>query len=76
MENFRLSSCKYLITSTYPALRWNNDILTGEVRPLNLLLPPFNWPKPLRMVDDNIDDLLARTLGVWSRDQIPVRHLL
>lgn len=71
LDNFRKSSCRYLITSTYPTVRLNPDILTGEVRPLNFLAEPFNWCEPMRELVDNIDQVLERRLGVWHRDQLP-----
>ncbi|MDT5244813.1 MAG: hypothetical protein QOD36_2189 [Mycobacterium sp.] len=68
-RNFIRSDCKYLITSTYPNIKVNFDILTGEVRPMNLLLPPYNWPEPFRLINDNADELMDRQMGVWRRDQ-------
>jgi hypothetical protein len=68
-RNFIRSDCTYLITSTYPNIKVNFDILTGEVRPMNLLLPPFNWPEPIRLINDNADELMDRQMGVWRRDQ-------
>lgn len=69
-ENFKRSECTYLITSTYPDVKVHFDILTGEVRPNNLLLPPFSWPEPIRTIGDNADEKMNRRMGVWRRDQL------
>lgn len=71
LDNFRQSSCQWLITSTYPDVRHNPDILTGEVRPLNFAIAPFSWEQPSQVLTDNIDDVLERRLAVWHRDQLP-----
>ena len=45
------------------------EYLTGEVRPVNLLAAPFNWPQPVRMILDDADEFMDRRMGVWRRDQ-------
>jgi hypothetical protein len=67
--NFLRSECKYLITSNYPNVRVQFDILTGEARPVNLLRPPVNWPAPIRVVNDRAGEAMDRVMGVWHRDQ-------
>lgn len=42
LENIKKQKIKYLLTTSFPATKHNVDILTGEWRPLNLELPPFN----------------------------------
>jgi 2-polyprenyl-3-methyl-5-hydroxy-6-metoxy-1,4-benzoquinol methylase len=44
IKNMIKSNAKYLLTTTYPLVKKNIDIVTGEWRPLNLQLPPFNFP--------------------------------
>jgi hypothetical protein len=46
LENIRKQKIKYLLTTSFPATKNNKDILTGEWRPVNLELPPFNL-KPI-----------------------------
>lgn len=67
--NFLRSDCRYLIASTYPDINVHFDILTGEARPVNLLSAPFNWPTPIRILDDGVYEHLDRRMGVWRRDQ-------
>ncbi len=73
--NFLRSGCKYLIGSTYPNVRIQFDILTGEARPANMLQTPINWPRPIRVVNDRADELMDRQMGVWHRDQFWSRCL-
>src|SRR5208283_4999775 len=53
IENIIRSGSKYLMTTTYYNIgRRNVDILTGEWRPINLQLPPFNFPIPIALIDE------------------------
>ena len=69
MGNFLRSRCSYLVASTYPDVKVHFDIATGDVRRNNMLRPPFNWPRPIRQLSDNADELMDRRMGVWHRDQ-------
>lgn len=42
LENIKRSKIKYLLTTSYIDRVANTDILTGQWRPLNLLIAPFN----------------------------------
>ncbi len=66
---FLRSECQYLITSNYPNIKVQFDILTGEARPVNLLRPPVNWPQPIRVVNDRAGEAMDRQMCVWHRDQ-------
>lgn len=68
-HTFLSSDCTYLITSTYPEVEVHVDILTGEVRPANLVRAPFNWPEPIELLIDDADEHMTRRMGVWRRDQ-------
>jgi len=72
LRNFKRSRSKYLLTTTFVNLRANNDIVTGEWRPLNLQLPPFNFPPPLRTIlekcRENGGRYADKSLGLWRID--------
>jgi len=53
----------YLLTNTYDEWRQNENIRTGDFRHLNLLLPPFNFPPPLRQIDEKFPDEQAEFFG-------------
>jgi len=69
LENIRRSGSRYLLTTSHPATRRNQDIITGQVFPLNLELPPFRLPKPLRYIPDEPEEGMGtpseRSLGLW-----------
>ncbi|HKX33145.1 MAG TPA: class I SAM-dependent methyltransferase, partial [Blastocatellia bacterium] len=52
LRNFKRSMSEYLLTTTFPQLEKNADILTGNWRPINLQLPPFNFPSPRRLINE------------------------
>lgn len=70
LDNFRRSSARYLVTSTYRQILTNVDHFTGGVRMVNLELPPFNLPPPLEYIDDRGEASFPRCLGVWTREQV------
>jgi SAM-dependent methyltransferase len=70
VKNFKRSGSTYLLTNTYPRWQKNTDIRTGDFRQLNLTLPPFNFPPPLRQIDEKFPEEEARffgkILGLWK----------
>ena len=74
-RNFRRSKSEYLLTTTFPEVETNEDILTGEWRPLNLQRPPFNFPEPLRLINEHCTEDAGRhgdkSLGLWRLKDLP-----
>ena len=70
VDNFLRSDIRYLLTSTHPDLEENRDAPTGSCRFVNLLLPPFNFSKPLRSMDDWIEGFHRRHLALWEREAL------
>jgi hypothetical protein len=68
VDNFKASGSTFLLTTTQTTVWENTNTQTGGWRPLNLLLPPFNFPEPLRLVLENDD--LGKCLGMWSLAQL------
>jgi len=69
IENIIRSGSKYLMTTTYYNIgRRNVDILTGEWRPINLQLPPFNFPIPIALIDEQCTEkgCADKALGLWE----------
>lgn len=52
LVNIRKSNCKYILTTSFIKRRINFNIKTGDWRPINLLIRPFNFPKPLEVIDE------------------------
>lgn len=53
LSNFKKSGSKYLLTTSFIDRGVNRDIQTGSWRPINLEKPPFNLPKPLKIIHEN-----------------------
>jgi hypothetical protein len=52
LENIKKSNSKYLLTTVATGVKENIDINDGEYRPLNLLIPPFSFPEPQKIIDE------------------------
>ena len=61
--NFRRTSATYLLCTTHTTIQENVDCPDGSWRNLNLRLPPFNFPEPLKLIVE--DEELGKCLGVW-----------
>lgn len=69
IKNFKRSGSTYLLTNSYPRWRENANIRTGDFRHLNLTLPPFNFPPPLKHIDEKLpeeqEQFFGKILGLW-----------
>jgi hypothetical protein len=66
--NVRRSKAQFFFTTTNPNLERNIDVVTGEWRPLNLQIPPFSFPKPLLLVDEDPTDkkdIADKHMALW-----------
>ena len=70
INNFLKSDIRYILTTTYPHCDRNYDIPTGTFRLLNLQLPPFNFCKPIQVIDDWIEGYPVRHLALWEREDL------
>jgi len=70
IKNFKRTQSTYILTNTYNDWRQNENIRTGDFRHLNLRLPPFNFPPPLREIDEKYpeeqQEFFGKTLGLWK----------
>jgi hypothetical protein len=72
LGNVAASGSRYLVTTTFPGLAANADILTGRYRPINLERPPFSLPPPLRLeAEHSLPAFPDRSLGVWRIAELP-----
>lgn len=73
LKNFLRSDIKFLLTTThvnYAGDFENEDIKSSDFRKIDLFLPPFALPEPLRAIDDWIDPYPPRQMCLWSKQQI------
>ena len=68
-KNIRNSDIKYILTTTFADCKMNEDITTGDWRILNLKLPPFSLPKPIRIINEKCSEgngsYADKSLGLW-----------
>ncbi|RPI03419.1 MAG: class I SAM-dependent methyltransferase [Calditrichaeota bacterium] len=59
----------WLMTTTFPQEERNQDIPTGGWRPINLQKPPFNFPAPDVLLNENCTEMNGvfndKSLGLW-----------
>jgi hypothetical protein len=75
LKNFKQSGSKYLLVTTGITTQKNYDMPnTGECRFLNLELPPFNFPRPLALIEEDVPFALERGkhLALWFLEDINV----
>jgi hypothetical protein len=74
LANIRRSGCTWLLTTTFPGCTVNDDIVTGDWRPLNLQLAPFDLPAPHLLLNEECTeggDLFAdKSLGLWRVEDL------
>jgi hypothetical protein len=74
LNNIKRSNSTFFLTTTFPDHQ-NRDIITGDWRPLNLQEPPFNFPHPIQLFNEQCQEENGRykdkSLGLWYTKQIP-----
>ncbi|MDI6732959.1 MAG: class I SAM-dependent methyltransferase [Planctomycetota bacterium] len=76
IRNFKASQSRFLLATTYSDVSDNRDIITGKWRPLNLEEPPFNFPAPIKLINEKCtvkDGKYAdKSLGLWELKDVLV----
>jgi hypothetical protein len=77
LRNFNASGARYLLTTTFTATTTNTDLREGFVwRPLNLERPPFDFPEPLALIDEQCTEgdggWRDKHLGLWRFRNLPI----
>ena len=74
LHNICSSGSGYLLTTTFPSRQGNGDRLTGQWRPLNLEIPPFDFPEPRRIIHEACTEgegaYHDKSLGLWRIEDI------
>jgi hypothetical protein len=72
LKNIKRSKSRYLLTTTFSDRSVNTGIITGHWQPLNLCAPPFNFPPPIRVLNEGhpapFED---KSLGLWRIQDLP-----
>jgi Methyltransferase domain len=68
-SNIKNSGITYILMTTFPDFSPNHDIISGDWRPLNLEIAPFNLPKPVRVINEKCREgggvFADKSLGLW-----------
>lgn len=75
IKNFKNSESTYILTTTFTRCSKNYDIVaTGGWRALNLQLSPFNFPDPIKLINEKCTYGNGRysdkSLGLWRFEEI------
>jgi hypothetical protein len=70
LRNARMASIDYYLFSNHTGVASNTDIKTGQFRPVDLTLEPFNLPPPFAQLRDIPIDAEARYIGIWRREDL------
>ena len=75
LANFKKSGSTYLLATTFTRFAESNDIPTGAWRQLNMQLPPFTFPEPVRLIDEKCVHsggvYADKCLALWALKDIP-----
>ena len=75
LENLKRSGSQWLLTTTFED-RDKNDELHSDWRTLNFRLPPFSFPPPVRLINENCSQedgqYKDKSLGLWRLDDLDV----
>lgn len=75
IANVQASRITWLLTTTFPRQVHNQDIHTGDWRPLDLQRAPFDWPPPRELINEECTEaggLFAdKSLGLWKVSALP-----
>lgn len=69
IENILRSNIRYLLTTTYPEGK-NRAIHNGDWFTLNLCAAPYNFPRPIRVLDDWVPPFDRRQLALWEIESL------
>ncbi len=68
IANFKKSGSRFLLATTHTTVSKNADIESGRWRSVNLQLPPYNFPEPLRLIIEDTEQ--GKGLGMWRLDDL------
>ena len=76
LRSFRRSGARWLLMTAFTNPRPNEEIPTGDWRPLNFELPPFGFPSPERVISEKCREAggiyADKSLGLWELSRLPL----
>ena len=75
IENIKKSQARFLLVTTFPELKKNKNIVTGAWRALNFEKPPFNFPTPLHVINEEFslrgERYQDKSMALWYIKDLP-----
>lgn len=75
IQNIKRSGSKYLLTTSFVDQSSNKDIITGDWRPINLELKPYNFSKPTVVINEKSSEsggkYSDKSLLLWPITELP-----
>lgn len=75
IDNIKRSGATYLMATTFPGMSSNPDIVTGDFRPVNLQIAPFQFPEPLCTLTEQCTEGAGahrdKAMGIWRVADLP-----
>lgn len=75
VQNLKRSSITWFLSTTFTECERNEDIPTGDWRVLNLELPPFSFPVPEYLLNEQCTEgngqFRDKSLGLWLIRELP-----
>jgi hypothetical protein len=75
VRNLKASGATWLLTTTFPDLAQNDDIIDADWRPLNFVATPLNWPVPVEVINERCTEAdgayADKSLGLWRLADLP-----
>jgi hypothetical protein len=69
IDNFKRSGARFLLTTTFTEIVTNHDVEDGDWRALNFTCPPFGWPAPETLINEECHEMDGayrdKSLGLW-----------
>lgn len=68
LANIKRSSIRYMLVTHFPMCTKNLNINVGEFREINFCLPPFNFPKPVLVINEFNENELSKdkSMALWE----------
>ncbi len=74
LGNLFASGIPHLLTTTFPQCEVNEDIVTGDWRPINLERAPFGFPPPSELLNEGCTEgggiFADKSLGLWRTAEL------
>ena len=77
IKNIKRAGIKYLLVTTFTNRIFNRDLYLNDIwRPLNMELYPFNFPKPLYVINEKCtegnNEFADKSLGLYQVSDISI----